>query len=55
MGTKLAGARLRISHIEIMTFDGLKSFVNSHMKTEEGISELFSKEGISKACEHESE
>ena len=55
MGTKLAGTRMWISHIELMTVDGLKSFVDSHMKTEEGITKLFSMEGISKAVECESE
>ena len=55
MGTKMAGARMWLSHIEIMTFDGLKSFVESNLKSDEGISQLFSKEGISKAMQLESE
>lgn len=55
MGTKLAGTRMWISHIEIMTFDGLKAFVDSYLKTEDGISSFFSKEGISRAFERESE
>ena len=41
LGTKLTGTRMWISHVEIMTIDGLKSFVNSHLKTEDGISEIF--------------
>jgi len=53
MGGNIAGARMWISHVEIITIDGLNSFVNSYLKTEEGISELFSKEGISKAFEGE--
>lgn len=53
MGTKLTGTRMWISHIELMTIDGLKSFVDSHMKTEAGITKLFSKEGISKTVEYE--
>jgi hypothetical protein len=36
-----------------MTIDGLKFFANSHLKSESGISKLFSKEGISKALNHE--
>jgi hypothetical protein len=51
----MAGTRMRISNIEIMTFNGLKKFVESNMSSEEGISKLFSKEGISKAIQRESE
>lgn len=51
MGTKISGTRMWISHIEIMTFDGLYSFVDSHMKTKEGASVIFSKEGIIKAID----
>jgi hypothetical protein len=53
MGTKLSATRIRISHMEIMTIDGLKFFANSHLKSEIGISKLFSTEGISKALNHE--
>ena len=55
MGTKLAGTQMWISHIEIMTVDGLHSFVESYMKTEEGISKFFPQEGISRALEQELE
>lgn len=55
MGTKLAGTRMWISHIEIMTVEGLKAFIESHLKNEDGISEFFSKEGIARAIERESE
>jgi hypothetical protein len=51
MGSKLTGTKFWISHIEVMTFNGLGSFVDSHMKTEEGISILFSKDGISEALD----
>jgi hypothetical protein len=49
MGTKLAGARMWLSHVEIVTFDGMRSFVERYLKTEEGIAGLFSKEGIREA------
>ncbi|MFA5598395.1 MAG: hypothetical protein WDA26_12595 [Pusillimonas sp.] len=55
MGTKIAGTRIWISHIEIMTLNGLRSFVESHLKDETGILELFSNEGISEAFERELE
>lgn len=55
MGLKVAGARMWISHIEIMTFDGLYSFVDSYMKTKEGASVIFPQEGILKACDREEE
>jgi hypothetical protein len=53
MGTKIAPARMWISHIEIMTFDGLYSFVDSYLKTKEGASVIFPREGIIKAFGHE--
>jgi hypothetical protein len=46
MGTKLASARLWLSHIEIVTFDGMRSFVEAHLKTEEGIANIFPKEAL---------
>lgn len=49
MGNNIAGTTMLISHFEIMTIDGLNSFVDSHLKTEEGISKLFSIKGISEA------
>ncbi len=55
MGSKLAGTQILISHIEIMTIDGLHSFVESYMKTKEGISKLFPKECISRALDRELE
>lgn len=51
MGTSLASTRLIISHIEIMTYDGLFSFVDKYMKTEEGASIIFPNEGIIEAFE----
>jgi hypothetical protein len=49
MGTKFAGTTILISHLEIMTFDGLKAFVKSHLESDEGMWDLFSKEGLSGA------
>jgi len=51
MDSKISGTRMWISHIEIMSFDGLYSFVDSHMKTKEGASVIFSTEGIIKAID----
>jgi len=48
LGTKMAGARMWISHIELMTFDGLCSFINSNLKTEDGINKIFPKDAILK-------
>ena len=42
-----------ISHVEIMSIDGLSCFVDSHLKTKAGISKLFSKESIVKALDRE--
>lgn len=46
MGTELASARLWISHLEIVTFDGLRSFVESHLMTTDGMQRVFPQEGI---------
>jgi hypothetical protein len=52
MGTILSRTIMRISHVEIMTIFGLRSFANSHLKSKSGISELFSTEGIKKVIDH---
>lgn len=41
MGSKLAGARMWLSHVEIVTFDGMQKFVEEYLKTEEGIAQIF--------------
>lgn len=46
MGTKMASARMWLSHVEIVTFDGLRSFVDRYLATEEGMAEVFPMEGI---------
>lgn len=55
MGSKIAWTRMWLSHVEIMTIDGLTTFVNTNLKSEDGISLLFSKDGILKAFDNESE
>jgi len=46
MGTALAGARIWLSHIEIVTFDGMRAFVERHLKTKEGMEKIFPREGM---------
>jgi hypothetical protein len=46
MGTNLAGARMWLSHVEIVTFDGMRSFVEKYLMTEEGMAQIFPNEGI---------
>jgi hypothetical protein len=46
MGTELASARLWISHLEIVTLDGLRSFVESHLMTEDGMQKVFPQKGL---------
>lgn len=52
MGTELASARLWISHLEIVTLDGLRSFVESHLMTEDGMQKVFPPEGLVDAYKH---
>lgn len=47
MGTQLAKARMWLSHVEIVTYDGMRSFVENYVTTEEGMASVFPKEGIS--------
>lgn len=46
MGTKLAGTRMWLSHVEVVTFNGMLSFVQRYLSSEETISQIFPKEGI---------
>ena len=46
MGTELASTRLWISHMEIVTLDGLRSFVESHCMTEDGMKKVFPPAGL---------
>lgn len=52
---KTVGTSMFISHIEIMTLEGLHSFIESYMKTKEGISKFFPEDGILIALEREKE
>jgi hypothetical protein len=40
---------LYLSHMEIVTFDGLKAFVEKHLQTEAGMEYIFPKDGIFEA------
>ncbi len=49
MGTEIAGARLRVSHLEIVTLDGLRSFVEAYLMTTDGMQNVFPQEGLEDA------
>lgn len=49
MGDKMANSTLRLSHLEIVTYDGLTTFVDKYLSSEEGIRQIFPKEGIAEA------
>ncbi|MDB2356379.1 hypothetical protein N9V89_04060 [Pseudoalteromonas sp.] len=49
MGTEMASERMWLSHMEIITFDGLLSFVEQYLKSEAGINEIFPEEGFYEA------
>lgn len=46
MGTELTSARLWVSHLEIVTLDGLRSFVESHLMTADDMQKIFPQEGL---------
>lgn len=46
MGTKLASTKMWLSHVEIVTFDGLGNFVDTYLKAESGMEKIFPKMGI---------
>jgi len=49
MGTKLAGTYMWLSHVEIVTFDGLLSFVKEYLKSEVGMHQIFPTKGLIEA------
>lgn len=49
MGTELASARLWVSHLEIVTIDGLRSFVGSNLMTTDDMQRLFPPAGLADA------
>jgi|GEM_PF-579700 len=55
MGTKMAGTRMWLSHVEIVTIDGMQSFVQRYLGSEEAIGQLFPKEGIIAALQRAAE
>lgn len=55
MGTKLAGTRMWLSHVEIVTLDGMRSFVQRYLSSEEAVCQLFPKEGIIAALQRAAE
>ena len=46
MGNQFAGATMWLSHMEIVTFDGLKSFVEEHLSDGIAMQKIFPSEGI---------
>lgn len=55
MGTKLAGTRMWLSHVEIVTLNGMRSFVQRYLSSEEAVCQLFPKEGIIAALQRSAE
>jgi len=55
MGTKIAGTRMWLSHVEIVTLDGMRSFVKRYLGSEEAIGQLFPSEGIIAAFQRAAE
>jgi hypothetical protein len=53
MGTQQASARMWLSHVEIVTYDGICSFVKQYLTTEEGMSLIFPNDGIVNAYKYE--
>lgn len=51
MGTKMASERMWLSHMEIITFDGLLSFIEQYLKSEAGINEIFPDSGVVEAVQ----
>ena len=49
MGTHLASTRMWMSHVEIVTFDGMRSFVDKYLTTKDGMALLCPKEGVANA------
>lgn len=51
MGTKIASERIWLSHMEIVTFNGLRSFIEQYLKHKESMESIFPREGIKEAVE----
>ena len=50
MGPSRVSAALSLSHVEIVTANGMISFVDDYIKTEQGLERLFSSEGLIEAA-----
>lgn len=46
MGSKLAKAYLRLSHLEVVTVDGLRSFVEDYLSSGQAMERIFCREGL---------
>jgi hypothetical protein len=55
MGTRLASAQLWLSHVEIVTYDGLQSFVEQFLVTADGMAKIFPKDAIADAWKRKHE
>ena len=53
MDAGITRTRMWISHLELMTLNGLMCFIDSFLKSEEGIMAVFSQEGILSAIQNE--
>ncbi len=49
IGGGIANAYLSLSHVEIVTFDGMLSFVKEHLINIGGMKKIFPEEGITDA------
>jgi len=49
MGNGITGDQLRLSHVEIVTFNGMKKFIADHLITAEGMAQIFPQQGIADA------
>jgi hypothetical protein len=49
MGTELASTHMWMSHLEIVTFNGMRAFVEKYLTTKDGMSLLCPKAGVANA------
>ena len=43
---KLPRVQIILSHVEIVTFDGMRTFVEDHLKNKEGMAKIFPLEAL---------
>ena len=46
---KLPGVQMTLSHVEIVTFDGMRTFVEDYLKSKEDMAKIFPWEALSKS------